>query len=174
MLARGLLCGVVMAEEERPANPPSSTFRFGHFELDNELFELRCRARPLPVQPKVLKLLFYLVQQQGRTVPNQELRQALWPGETVCAGSLKRAICAARRILDDSGSSQSWIRTVRGCGYRFVAPDPPARPDASNRACRIVRARWLPRTLLRRTSGRLKARRRGHRKLPWIAEPAQR
>ena len=103
---------------------PPGVFRFGAFELDGDLFELRSAARRVAVQPKALRLLFYLVAHRDRVVTSDELRLALWPNETVCAASLKRAVNAARRALGDSGHSQRSIQTVRGYGYRFVFTEP--------------------------------------------------
>jgi DNA-binding winged helix-turn-helix (wHTH) protein len=105
-----------------------ATLRFGPFELDGNLFELRSGAMRVPVQPKVLRLLFYLVRNRDRTLSSEELRKALWPNETVTVASLKRAIYAARQALCDTGRSQSIIRTVRGHGYRFVVATEPKEP----------------------------------------------
>lgn len=103
---------------------PPGVFRFGAFELDGNLFELRSAGRRVAVQPKVLRLLFYLAAHRDRVVTSDELRRALWPDETVCAASLKRAVNAARQALGDSGHWQRSIQTVRGYGYRFVlTPD---------------------------------------------------
>lgn len=95
-------------------------YEFGKYELDPECFELRCEGKTLSVQPKVLRLLVYLVEHRERTVSNDELLKALWPNETVAVGSIKRAVRGARIALGDSGESQATIRTLRGYGYRFV------------------------------------------------------
>jgi DNA-binding winged helix-turn-helix (wHTH) protein len=93
---------------------------FGTHELDSTCFELRHCGLRVPVQPKVLRLLFYLVAHRERAVSKQELLTALWPGETVCRQSIKRAVAGARRALGESGGTRSNIRTVRGHGYQFV------------------------------------------------------
>jgi DNA-binding winged helix-turn-helix (wHTH) protein len=92
----------------------------GRFELDESVFELRHEGKRIPVQPKVLRLLFYLVRHRGRTVPNEELLRAVWPAEVVGRGSLTRAVHEARRALNDPPDGELPIRNVRRCGYRFV------------------------------------------------------
>lgn len=100
--------------------PP--TYVFADFELDEACFELRRAKAKVDVQPKVLRLLLYLLRHQHRAVSVSELLETLWPNETVTDASIKRAVKGARRALGDSGESQSSIRTVRGLGYRFVLP----------------------------------------------------
>lgn len=97
------------------------TYFFSDAELDEARFELRRRGAPIPVQPKAMRLLFYLVQHRHRVVSGDELLAELWRGETVCRGSLKRAVRLARRALGDDGARQARIRTVRTYGYQFVA-----------------------------------------------------
>lgn len=94
--------------------------RFGPFELDLRLFELRSEGAALPVQPKVLDLLAYLVEHRARVVPKQELLDRVWPNEVVSEAALTHAVMEARRALSDDGSAQRWIQTVRRRGYRFT------------------------------------------------------
>lgn len=97
-------------------------FVFGNCELDHARFQLRRDNARVPVQPKALRLLFYLVAQRERAVSSEELLARIWPCETVTRASLKRAVLAARRAIDEGGEEQSSIRTVRGYGYHFVRP----------------------------------------------------
>ena len=100
----------------------TSLLAFDEFELDEARFELRLRGQRLAVQPKVLKLLFYLAARRQRSVSERELLEALWPGETVCSASVRRAVRGARAALGERGDSESAIRTVRRHGYQFVLP----------------------------------------------------
>lgn len=94
---------------------------FGDFELDEPRFELREGGQPVEIQPKVLDLVFYLVKNAERVVTKTELLDNVWPGVVVTEASLSQAVSAARRALGDDGSAQSFIRTVRGRGFRFTA-----------------------------------------------------
>ncbi|MDB4990835.1 MAG: transcriptional regulator [Myxococcaceae bacterium] len=95
-------------------------YTFGDFELDEARFELRRLGQVVAAQPKVLRLLLLLVAERQRSVSDQELTRALWPGETVGPASIKRAVMGARIALDDRG--QGCIRTIRGYGYQFMLP----------------------------------------------------
>jgi DNA-binding winged helix-turn-helix (wHTH) protein len=110
-----------------------SKYRFGDHELDGASFELRRCGVRVAMQPKALRLLFYLVAHRERAVTARELLAVLWQGETVCRDSIKRAVACVRRALGESGASQSSIRTVRGHGYQFVRPLEPVAGAAQER-----------------------------------------
>jgi DNA-binding winged helix-turn-helix (wHTH) protein len=93
-------------------------YAFGRFVLDLGLCQLRRDDAPVPMQPKVMDALAYLVERRERVVAKEELMVALWPGE-VTESVLPRCISAARKALDDD--DEGIIKTVRGRGYRFVA-----------------------------------------------------
>jgi len=99
-----------------------TVLRFGEHELDAGLFELRHGGRRVPVQPKPLALLLYLALHRDRLVPREELVAHLWPDTVVGDDALFHAVKMARGAVGDRGRHQSVIETVRGVGFRFVAP----------------------------------------------------
>ena len=76
-------------------------YAFGDFELDEERFELRRGGAGVPVQPKVLGLLFLLVRERSRAVGKRELLATNWADVVVGEASLARAIVEARRAISD-------------------------------------------------------------------------
>lgn len=109
-------------------------FRFGSFELNEELRALRCGGADLPVQPLVFDLLAYLLRNQGRVVGKDELLDRLWPGVSVTEGSLQRAVSLARSALRQGGLENA-IRSYPKRGYRFLAdPEGWTDPDAAKAA----------------------------------------
>lgn len=97
-------------------------FSFGDIELDEERLELRRAGQRLAVEPKVLDLLLLLARTPGRLVSKTELLHQLWGEVAVSDWALPRLVKEARRALGDSGQAQGVIETVRGRGYRLVAP----------------------------------------------------
>jgi len=119
-----------VADDDAPDQRRSArAFRLGELVLDGARFELRRGEERLPVQPKVLQLLFYLVEHRERPVSEEELLRVLWPDERVTEASVKRAIHGARKALGDDGDAQSSIHTVRGRGYQLVLPVSPHEPE---------------------------------------------
>ena len=104
-------------------------YNFLDFQLDEELFELRCRGEPVATQARVFELIAYLLQHRSRVVTREELVQALWKGVVVTDTAISQAVMLARKALRDEGDAQRIIKTVRGRGFRFIAP-----VEASNAA----------------------------------------
>jgi len=96
-------------------------FSFGSYELDTELFELRCDGERRPLEPQVFDLLLYLVRHRDRFVSRQELLDELWQGKVVTSSTVSSCVKAARRALGDTGRAQGCIATASRRGYRFVA-----------------------------------------------------
>lgn len=100
----------------------ATAYRFADCELDLERFELRRAGRAVHVEPQVFGVLSYLATHRERVVPKTELLDAVWGKRFVGDSALTSRLKAARRAVGDDGRSQSVIATVRGRGYRFVAP----------------------------------------------------
>ena len=96
--------------------------RFDDFELDTSRFELRKSANRIPVEPQVFDLLVFLAKNHERTVTREELFAEIWDGRAVSDAALSSQIKAARRALGDDGTSQRYITTVHGRGFRFARP----------------------------------------------------
>lgn len=111
---------VVADHGELRGDQVSEVFAFDEFELDVARFELRRSGQSVEIQPKVLRLLQYLIVHRERAVQADELLRELWPETTVGAGSLRRAVLGARLALGDRTESNPVIRTVRGLGYQFA------------------------------------------------------
>jgi DNA-binding winged helix-turn-helix (wHTH) protein len=98
--------------------------RFGPFALDAARFELRREGTPVPLAPQPYDLLWLLASRPGALVGRDEIRFALWGGETFVAfdGCVNFCVRELRKALGDDARAPRFIQAVRGCGYRFIAP----------------------------------------------------
>lgn len=96
-------------------------YRFGDFTLDAATFELSRSGQPVAIEPQVFNLLLYLVTNRNQVVSRDELIDAVWDGRTVSDTTLGSRIFALRRVLGDSGETQTVLRTIPRRGFRFVA-----------------------------------------------------
>jgi predicted ATPase len=120
-------------------------FRFADCILDADRFELQRGGETVPVQPKVLRLLLFLLENRARTVTKDEILAALWPDVATTEGSLTRAVSFARAALGESERDGKVIKTVRGRGYGIGVPvivesppgdEPAGPPPAGDFLCR--------------------------------------
>ena len=99
------------------------TFRFGDFELDGGAYALRRRGRPVRIERQPMDLLLLLVERRGQLVLRSEIVDLLW-GKDVFVDvetGVHTAIRKVRRALGDSAEAPSFVETVPGKGYRFIA-----------------------------------------------------
>jgi TolB-like protein/Tfp pilus assembly protein PilF len=96
-------------------------YRFGSFVLDTAQFALDNDGRKVDVEPQVLKLLEYLIENRDRVVSRTELLDKVFGRRIVTDNALTVRIRAARQAVDDTAKAQSVIATIQGGGYRFVA-----------------------------------------------------
>lgn len=107
------------------------TWTFGEFELDPCRFELSRCGELVRLEPQALALLIHLVRNRASMVTKDEIVAEVWKGRAISDGSISSRIRSARQAVGDDGERQAIIRTVHGCGFRFVAdvtevtPPPP-------------------------------------------------
>ena len=105
-----------------PRSP--ETFRFGDFELDVAAYELRCQGRPVQLERRPMDLLVLLVERRGQLVSRTDIVEQLW-GQDVFVEvdpGVNTVIWKIRGALGDSSDHSTFVETVSGRGYRFVAP----------------------------------------------------
>ena len=95
-------------------------FHFADHTLDTDQRVLRRGSEGVGVEPQVLDLLIYLLENRNRVVSKDELVASVWAGRIVSDTALTSRIYAARKAIGDSGQSQRLIRTIPRKGLRFV------------------------------------------------------
>ncbi len=98
--------------------------RFGVFEVDLTARELRKKDRRIRLQEQPLQVLVALLENAGKVVTREDLRQKIWPADTFVDfdHSLNTAVNKIRESLGDSASSPRFVETLARRGYRFIAP----------------------------------------------------
>ncbi len=94
----------------------------GNYEVSLETNELLRDGIALKIQPLSFRLLVFMLENPYRLIPYGELIEEVWKSRYISNSTLNAAISVLRHTLDDSGRIQQLIKTVPGCGYRFIAP----------------------------------------------------
>jgi serine/threonine protein kinase len=98
---------------------------FSDFRLDLRAAELHregAKSVRFPDQP--FRILKTLLEHAGQVVTREELRQCLWPNDTVVEfeHSISAAMNRLRQALGDSAEKPRFIETLARRGYRFMVP----------------------------------------------------
>ncbi len=109
---------------------------FGDFELDVRAGELRKHGLRLRLQDQSFQILLMLLNRPGEVVLREEIRQTLWPNNTIVEfdHSINAAIKRLRNVLGESAEEPRFIETLAKRGYRFsgtVRPPPSQEPNAA-------------------------------------------
>jgi len=97
------------------------TYRFGPYTADRTAYRVFEGDRTVELTPKLLDLLFYLLERPATLVTKEALLDGVWPDANVTDNALAQAISELRDALGDVPSAPTYIRTVARRGYRFVA-----------------------------------------------------
>src|SRR5580704_3668142 len=113
-----VFCSRSMTENSHPR----PTVRFGDYELDLRLQELRKHGIRLKLQEQPYQILQVLTERPSELVTREELQRRLWPSDTFVdfEHGLYNGIKRLREILSDSAESPRYIETVPPRGYRFI------------------------------------------------------
>jgi DNA-binding winged helix-turn-helix (wHTH) protein len=126
--------------------------RFGGFEADFRTQELRKQGVRVKLPRQSFQILQKLLERPGELVTRDELRQALWPGDTYVDfdHGVNNSVKRIRDALGDSPDAPRYIETLPRLGYRFVGsideapvvPVPVVSSAAPEEVARPARWRW--------------------------------
>jgi TolB-like protein/DNA-binding winged helix-turn-helix (wHTH) protein/cytochrome c-type biogenesis protein CcmH/NrfG len=120
-------------DSSSPTQTGPRRFQVDRYVLDLDRGCVLLDGVEVPLRPKTLGVLQYLVENCGRLVSKDALFAAVWPGLAVTDDVLVQSIGELRRALGDDG--QRLIKTVPRRGYRLesdaVAVAPAPLGDAS-------------------------------------------
>lgn len=98
--------------------------RFDWFQVDLSSGELFRSGVRVPIQEQPLQVLRLLLEADGKVVTREDLRAALWPGDTFVdfEHGVNTAVKKLRQALEDSAERPKFVETLPKFGYRFIVP----------------------------------------------------
>jgi DNA-binding winged helix-turn-helix (wHTH) protein/tetratricopeptide (TPR) repeat protein len=112
----------------------SRIYEFKGFRLEAGQRRLLFQGQPVPLKPKILDLLLFLVEMRGQLVVKEDLMREIWPDSIVEENNITVSMSILRKTLGDDQVTHQFIETVPRRGYRFLAEVtevPPQQPAAS-------------------------------------------
>lgn len=105
------------------------TIESGDIHIDPARREVTVAGRPVQLRAKEFDLLLALAQEQGRVLTRESLLSRVWGYEYF--GDSRTVDVHVTWLRDKLSGSRAQVQTVRGLGYKLVAPPvdtPPAPP----------------------------------------------
>ncbi len=113
------------ARADGPGEGRAGTLSIGSLTIDTAFRQVRVCGKPIELTRKEFDLLHYLATNSDTVITRRRLMADVWGDQSPHAASAQ-----ASRTIDTHVSSLrgklgegSWIRTVRGVGFRFDDPD---------------------------------------------------
>lgn len=102
----------------------ASVVRFGDFEFDLRLRELRRGSKTVRLQDQPFHVLSMMIERPGDIVTREDIQARLWPDGTAVdfEHSVNAAIKRLRTALGDDAARPRYVETLPRLGYRFIAP----------------------------------------------------
>jgi len=100
---------------------PEHQITFGPFRLEVTQGRLWRGDLVIPLRPRSLAVLRYLVAHPGRLVTKAEVHQQVWAGTHVTDSVLRVCVREIRAALGDAARAPRYLETVEGRGYRFLS-----------------------------------------------------
>jgi Tol biopolymer transport system component/DNA-binding winged helix-turn-helix (wHTH) protein len=113
--------------------PNSQVMRFGNYEVDLRLGELRKNGIRVKLTGQPFQILVILLEHPGDLVTREQLQRRLWQSDTFVDfdNGLNAAINRVREALGDSAENPRFVETLPRRGYRFIAPLIDFRPTSA-------------------------------------------
>ena len=119
---KGLLRRQQWTRTQPSSDTQIETFSINGKTIDFENLELRTTDGVIHLTLMEMKLLRFLIENEGRTVSRKTILEDVWNlQEDTDTRAIDNFIVRLRKYLEDDPSNPLIVRTVRGVGYKFVS-----------------------------------------------------
>jgi Tol biopolymer transport system component/DNA-binding winged helix-turn-helix (wHTH) protein len=132
----------------RVSGAAPTAFRLAGWIIRPAFFRIEGPQGPTTIEPRCMGVLVCLASRPGEVVSRNEILDEIWSDVTVGEEVLTRAVSQLRQVFGDDPKNPRFIETIRGGGYRLVAPVEAAPPERADRtpartSKRLPRAGWV-------------------------------
>ena len=111
-------------------NAATTLLKLGDWTVEPAANRLFRGDKEVRVEPKVMRVLTYLVERRGEVVSRHDLETHVWSGMIVTDDAVTNTVIKLRRALGDNARSPRYIETIAKTGYRLIAETSVAEPTA--------------------------------------------
>ena len=98
-----------------------TTFKIGDWSVEPAANRLFREGREVRLEPKVMRVLIYLVERRGEVISRHDLEAHVWAGMIVTDDAVTNTVIKLRRALGDDARNPRYIETIAKTGYRLIA-----------------------------------------------------
>ena len=118
-----VLLAKVKAVLKRCGNKGGAGYADGRLSVDFDARQVFVNGAPAKLTALEFRLLAYLIRNEGRVIPKQELFEQVWEDKFTGDGTLNVHIRKLREAIEREPGSPAYLVTVWGEGYRFEEMD---------------------------------------------------
>ena len=98
----------------------SEVISLGSYKLDVEEMLLSRDGEKVILEPKVLEVLLYFIENKARYITMDELHEKLWQGRIVSDAAVRRIISKLRILFNDDHKAPSYLKSLNKRGYKLI------------------------------------------------------
>ncbi|HOP17326.1 MAG: winged helix-turn-helix domain-containing protein [Gammaproteobacteria bacterium] len=102
-------------------SPREVQFRLGDWVVDVATRDIRRAGTVVRLEPKVMRVLEFLVGRRGQVVSRYDLESHVWSGMVVTDDAVTNTVIKLRKALGDKARDPRYIETIAKTGYRLIA-----------------------------------------------------
>lgn len=110
-----------MIDKRDKLETSQSAFRVGSWIVEPSTSRIRRSEAEVKLEPKVMEVLCYMADRQGKLITRENLEADVWTGTVVGYDALTATIIKLRKALHDNPKNPRYIETLPKKGYRLIA-----------------------------------------------------
>lgn len=95
-------------------------YQFDDYRLCTKTHSLKSAGEPVAIEPQTFALLNALIANRDTVLTKDDLVDSVWGGRFASDASIASRVKQARKAIGDDGTTQRYIKTIHGVGYRFI------------------------------------------------------
>lgn len=116
---------ILLRRSQSNTSTSLESFEFGANSANFKTYEATGKNGPFKLTKKEAMLLKLLIERRGEVVSRQQILQSVWGYDVYpSTRTIDNFILSFRKYFEQDPKSPEFFHSVRGVGYKFVAPEP--------------------------------------------------
>lgn len=99
-----------------------SRFIMGDLQVHPDRLCVVREGQDIPLEPRAMEVLVILAEKAGKAMSSSQLQISVWKTEVFGDNAVSKTLSVLRKSLGDDTRSPRYIESLKGRGYRLIAP----------------------------------------------------